>query len=491
MAKLLLKVTHGDLYSFFDSGELTEFLMGSKRCQLTVKASHVEPYHIKFTQVGDAWYAEDLSALSGVKIGHRSLGTKPYKLHEGDELKIYPPKAEGKKPSVVLSVIPDIKGRYDASKMTSINLSSKREFVLGRDEGCDIVVNNPLVEARHCRFIYSEDGVFVEDLKTISGTFVNNKKTRTARLSSYDRISVAGAAFIFYDNKLLSSKSASGIEIEAQRIVKEVALPKNRLKTVRLLDNVNMRINAGEFVAIVGGSGAGKSTLMDCLTGVRPATDGKILYDGNDYYENINSYRSVVGIVPQRDIMHDDLTLEQGLEYTARLRMRSAVTKQDIKERVKAAIADVKLTGKEHLKISRLSGGQKKRVSIAMELLADPKVIFLDEPTSGLSPDLDSELMELLKDLSSKGRTIVVITHSMDNIDKCSRVAFLGKGGRLCYFGEPGKMFSAFNVSSYSKLFALLSREEKAEYYAHKYRKMNGFEESAGESKKRTTGEAK
>src|SRR5699024_6404481 len=111
---------------------------------------------------------------------------------------------------------------------------------------------------------------------------------------------------------------------------------------------------------------------------------------------------------------------------------RADLSKEELKARVAAAIADVHLQGKEHLRISSLSGGQRKRASIAMELLSDPKAIFLDEPTSGLSPDLDLEMMELLKDLSKKGRTIVVVTHAMENLDKCDRVAFLGRGGRLC-----------------------------------------------------------
>ena len=148
-----------------------------------------------------------------------------------------------------------------------------------------------------------------------------------------------------------------------------------------------------KYIIYAGVNGAGKSTLLDCVNGMRPATDGKIYYDSNDYYENMNSYKGVVGYVPQRDILHDDLTVFDALRYTARLRIRARLPKEELNARVAAAIADVRLQGKEKLRISALSGGQKKRVSIAMELLSDPKVIFLDEPTSGLSPDLDMEIM--------------------------------------------------------------------------------------------------
>ena len=243
------------------------------------------------------------------------------------------------------------------------------------------------------------------------------------------------------------------------------------------MNDVSFRIEAGSFVAIVGGSGAGKSTVLDCINGIRPATGGKIYYDTNDYYENINSYKGVIGCVPQRDVMHDDLTVEDALYFTALLRMRSSMKKNEVMEWVYKAIEDVKLEGRETLKISSLSGGQKKRVSIAMELLSDPKVIFLDEPTSGLSPDLDLEMMDLLKELSKKGRTIVVVTHAMENLDKCDKVAFLGCGGRLCYYGKQADVFRYFNKKSYSRIFASLTDEETCKAFEARYKNGEYYKE--------------
>ena len=132
---------------------------------------------------------------------------------------------------------------------------------------------------------------------------------------------------------------------------------KNARGKISLVTGVSFRIEAGEFVAVVGGSGAGKSTLLDCINGMRPATGGKIYYDTNDYYENMNSYKGVVGYVPQKDILHDDLPLEKALFYTARLRIRADLSKEETLKRVREAIADVKLTGKERLRVSALSGG--------------------------------------------------------------------------------------------------------------------------------------
>ena len=241
------------------------------------------------------------------------------------------------------------------------------------------------------------------------------------------------------------------------------------------MSDVSFSVKAGDFVAIVGGSGAGKSTILDCINGLRPATRGRIFYDTNDYYDNINSYKGVIGYVPQRDVMHDDLSVEEGLYYTALIRMRTDLKREEVRARVAEAIEDVKLTGKEKLRISSLSGGQRKRVSIAMELLSDPKVIFLDEPTSGLSPDLDLEMMALLKELAAKGRTIVVITHAMENLDKCDKIAFLGKGGRLCYYGSHEGVFRYFNRKSYSRIFAALTEEKNCRQYEKKYRSTESY----------------
>ena len=330
-------------------------------------------------------------------------------------------------------------------------------------------MDNPLVSEKHFFIVFDGENCFIEDAHSVGGTYVNNKKIKRRKLSDYDRISIPAAAYIFYGNKLLYSTAAGGIRIDAVNVSKKVP-DRNARGKISLVTNVSFRIGAGEFVAIVGGSGAGKSTLLDCVNGLRPATDGKIYYDSNDYYENMNSYKGVIGYVPQKDILHDDLTVFDALRYTARLRIRARLPKEELNARVAAAVADVRLQGKEKLRISRLSGGQKKRVSIAMELLSDPKIIFLDEPTSGLSPDLDMEMMDLLKELAAKGRTVVIVTHAMENLDKCDKVAFLGRGGRLCCFGEAAGAMRWFNRRSYSRIFASLSDEETSEAFAAKYR---------------------
>ncbi len=468
MKNIILKIREGDLFRFIDSEERTLLTIGSKRsADICIRSTFVQEEQAKLLLKNGVWYAQDLTAEDGKC--ELLLGKKPFKkpILRIDGTLILRRKGE-KKDGVIaeISLVRQIRPSKNAS---AFDLTQKTITVIGSGTKSDIVVANPLVSERHCFIVFDGQDCFIEDAHSLRGTYINNRKIKRSKLSDYDRISIPGAAYIYYKNKLLCSTSPAGIQIDAADVCKEVS-DKNRRGKVSLVTHVSMRIGAGEFVAIVGGSGAGKSTTLDCINGMRPATSGKIYYDTNDYYENMNSYKSVIGYVPQRDIMHDDLTVEKALYYTAQLRTRADISKEEIGRRVQEALADVRLEGKEKLRISALSGGQKKRVSIAMELLSDPKVIFLDEPTSGLSPDLDLEMMDLLRELSRKGRTIVIITHAMDNLDKCDKVAFLGKGGRLCYYGNIAGAFRWFNKRSYSRIFAALGEEQTSEQFAAKYR---------------------
>ena len=167
--------------------------------------------------------------------------------------------------------------------------------------------------------------------------------------------------------------------------------------------------------------------------------------------------------------MHDHLTVEQSLSYTARLRIAHDTTRGEIQAAVAHAIRAVDLTGREKTMICKLSGGQKKRVSIAMELLASPRLLVLDEPTSGLSPDLDRSMMELCRRLSHENCTVIMVTHNMSNINLCDRVGFLGTGGVLCYYGPPETLDRYFDVALTSDIFEKLHDPEQVEYYRRKY----------------------
>ena len=231
----------------------------------------------------------------------------------------------------------------------------------------------------------------------------------------------------------------------------------------------NFEYDRNKNVVVVGGSGTGKSSLLGCITGASPCTSGSVCFDGIDTRGNRNAFDAVLGYVPQKDIMHDELTVEQSLTYTAKLRIARDATRTEIKAAVAHAIEAVDLGGREKTMIANLSGGQKKRVSIAMELLASPRLLILDEPTSGLSPDLDRSMMELCRKLSHENCTVLMVTHNMSNINLCDKIAFLGTGGVLCYYGSPEAMDEYFDVELTSDIFEKLHDPEQVEYYRRKY----------------------
>lgn len=481
-----LKLITKDGYQFFGSENKKEFTFGKKRSNDIVgKLKMISPVQLKFECQPKFWTVENVGDDLGITFNNKIFKRHAVKkLSAGDVVMMCD--EEDRENFVILEVMREIKSQpiMNADKKRTIPLLGKNEFIIGRDENCDIVLDSPLAAKRHARIIFDGENHFIEDLKTENGTYVNNKKIKRTALNDEDRIEVPSAAYIYYDNKLLSSKCENGIEVDLVGITKDVPDRAQKKKTVRLVDNVSMRIEMGGFVGIVGGSGAGKSTLLDCINGRRPGTGGSVYYDTNDFYQNMYCYQPVIGYVPQKDILHENLPLFDSLCFTASMRIRNGITQKEITEIVNKVIREVKLEGKEHLKISMLSGGQKKRVSIAMELLSNPKIIFLDEPTSGLSPDLDLEIMSLLKDLSKKGRTIILITHSMDNISLCDKIAFLGRNGRLCFYDSPEKIKTYFKTQDFSKIFYKLGDDDTAEEYAAKYRSTDYYKELMATYKK-------
>jgi ABC-type multidrug transport system ATPase subunit len=230
-------------------------------------------------------------------------------------------------------------------------------------------------------------------------------------------------------------------------------VPRNKL----ILQDIDLTINPGEFVALVGGSGAGKSTLLKALNGYEPATLGQILIDGEPLYPRLDLYRTQMGYVPQDDIIHRVLPVRLALWYAARLRLPDA-RKPEIEARIQAALKSVDMLEHAGKPVRILSGGQRKRVSIAVELLAHPALFFLDEPTSGLDPGLEKKMMYDLARLADEGRSVVLVTHATANIDQCDQVAFLADG-RLVFYGSPDDALQFYNVRDFADIYLKLSQE--------------------------------
>jgi ABC-type multidrug transport system ATPase subunit len=224
----------------------------------------------------------------------------------------------------------------------------------------------------------------------------------------------------------------------------------------RLLDDVSFAVRAGQLVAVIGPSGAGKSTLLGALTGLRPAGSGQVTWDGRDLYEEYDHLRYLIGLVPQEDVLHRQLTVRRALDFAARLRLPPDTSAAERDERVRRVLAEVQLSAQIDQRIDSLSGGQRKRTSIALELLTAPQLLFLDEPTSGLDAGLDRQVMDGLRDLADAGRVVLVVTHSVLALDRCDRVLLLAPGGRVAFFGPPERLLPFFGVPDYPAVFVAL-----------------------------------
>ena len=236
-----------------------------------------------------------------------------------------------------------------------------------------------------------------------------------------------------------------------------------------------MSIQPGEFVALVGVSGAGKSTLLDALNGFRPATGGAVLVNGVDLYQNFDAYRTELGYVPQDDIIHRELTVYKALDYAAQLRMTADTTPAERHRRIMEVLDELDLSERRDVPIHRLSGGQRKRVSIGVELLTKPSLFFLDEATSGLDPGTEAQMMRLLRKLADQGRTIILITHATKNVMICDKVIFLAKGGRLAYYGPPEEALEYFSVQEFDQIYERLESERSPEEWESRYRQSTQY----------------
>ncbi len=248
-----------------------------------------------------------------------------------------------------------------------------------------------------------------------------------------------------------------------------------------LLNDVSFSIEPAEMVAIVGGSGAGKTTLLNALAGVAPPTSGQVRYDGRDYYENIDEFRHSLGYVPQDDIIHRDLPLETTLRYSAHLRLPADSSPTEKEMAVQDALNVLGLAERSALPVKALSGGQRKRASIGVELLTRPRIFFLDEPTSGLDPATSAELMRLLRGLANDGCTVVLTTHVTQDIGVCDKVVFLARDGHLAFYGPPRRALEYFEASAFDEIYLRIAEDEPT-IWSGRYRSSSDFPGPAHES---------
>ncbi|MBX3167619.1 MAG: ATP-binding cassette domain-containing protein [Candidatus Eremiobacteraeota bacterium] len=338
---------------------------------------------------------------------------------------------------------------------------------IGRNPDCDLVLDSPLVSRYHAELELNGSGAWLRDLDSANGTFVGGQRVSQAQLRSGQGLYLANVHLLFDGQKLSEdgAHSAVGIEVEDVSFRPPTA---NRM----LLDHIRFSVRPGQFVALVGTSGAGKSTLMSLLLGQQAPTQGAVLINGQSAYAHQEQFRHLIGFVPQDDIVHRVLPVEAALDYAARLRLPADTSLEERQRRVEIAMTTMELGHRREVAISRLSGGERKRVSMAAELLTEPSLLFLDEPTSGLDPGMEKKTMQLLSRLCRQGRTVVLITHATQNIVLCDQVALLAPGGRLVYYGPPRDALEFFEVPDFAEIYLEIGSLESGLTWQKRFNKL-------------------
>jgi ABC-type multidrug transport system ATPase subunit len=342
------------------------------------------------------------------------------------------------------SAFPEMAGEL----VPSIPLRCGR-LTFGRGAQADVVLSDQTLEPHHAVLEYGSAGCYLADQETAAGTFVNGKNIRRVQLQPGDLIHLGTYLFCFKGSHLLWVRQPASPRLAA------IGLSQTTPEGVQLLDGVTMVFQPGEFIGLLGPSGAGKTTLLDALNGFRPAQTGRVFLGGEALYENFERLCQVIGYVPQNDLVHPELTSRQALDYVGRLRLPE-LGSVERENRVAETLELLDLIERADVPIGKLSGGQRKRASVGVELLCKPAVLFLDEPTSGLDPGNEAKLMRTLHELAALGKTIVCTTHTMENVERFDKIAVLAPGGKLVFFGPPQDALEFFGIQEYLDLFERL-----------------------------------
>lgn len=333
--------------------------------------------------------------------------------------------------------------------------------VLGRGSASEYRLDHPQVSRRHALLERRGDAFWIEDLGSSNGTFVEGVRlTAPRRLEPSQRIEVGPWSLVFEGERLVRRAPEGALRLVAQGLRR--GLPGGEAAEL-LLDDVSLVAEPGELLVVLGPSGAGKSTLMGALSARRPADRGRVLLDDLDLYANFEALKHGIAYVPQRELLHPDLTLTEALTATARLRLPGDTPPEELAARVHAALARVDLARQAQVRVGELSGGQRKRAGLASETLAEPHLLLVDEVTSGLDEQADWDMMRLLRRLAERGRTVVCVTHNLSNVEEFAhKVAVLARGGVLAFLGTPGEAREYFEVEHLGEIYGRLARHEGA-----------------------------
>ncbi|MDO6567366.1 ATP-binding cassette domain-containing protein [Alteromonas sp. 1_MG-2023] len=335
------------------------------------------------------------------------------------------------------------------------------QVLIGRSYDCNYVIDSLQASRKHALLTLSDNRITLKDLDTTNGTFVNGERIAgSVHITATDEITIGTTTFAIQTGTV-----ALKYAIVADNIEKVYA------KGIVGLNTMSLKIPSQQFIALMGPSGCGKSTLLKGLNGANPITSGAITVQGLKLNNsNYNTLKKYIGYVPQDDIVHGELSVEKTLFYAAKLRISDDVTKQEIKDKISTVLASLNLDTDaiRKSKVSDLSGGQRKRVSIAVELLNDPKILFLDEPTSPLDPETIEDFLSCIRRLVSKGQTVIMVTHKPSDLDYVDQVIFLSKGGYQTYYGDKNQLLNHFGKDNIIEVYSMMKNPNQGkQWYEH------------------------
>ena len=421
----------------------------AESCEIRIESPYVSGRHCRLERDSTGWTLEDLGSKNGTFVNGLPLrGKTPVQPTDTITLGRSVPMPWPSLPApqavaparVTAAPQPVVQPTFKSVRLPPVGKS----IVIGRGADCDVVLDFPMVSSRHASIEHIDGGWLVRDLGSTNGTYVAGKRiTAAVEVRAGDVVGLGSYRLTLGTDgrSLLEQDRRGSAVIEAAHVSVDIS-------GRRLIGEVSLVVGPGELVGIMGPSGAGKSTLLAALVGSQQPAEGRVQIGGTDLHARFDELRGQVGYVPQDDIMHADLTVTQALWYSARLRLPRDFSDKEIRERIAKVIEQLGLGGTEHTRIGSaerrgISGGQRKRVNVAMELITDPPILVLDEPTSGLSSIDALSLIRLLRQLADGGKTIVLTIHQpsveilkvMDGIAVIAKDESTNNIGTLAWYG--------------------------------------------------------
>jgi ABC-type multidrug transport system ATPase subunit/pSer/pThr/pTyr-binding forkhead associated (FHA) protein len=432
--------------------ENDSIVIGRGNSDVIIESGYISKAHCKIYVKRNNLYIEDLDSTNGTYINERRIEKyNPYIITPYDDIKLT------KSGLVKIKVYKKEKGEI---------------IRIGRAEDNDIVIKLPTISRYHARIIKEGGKLYIEDLGSTNGTFVNGKRV-------YGKVEILPGSKISLGSYILEVQTPEKF-IHSSLIEKGIELIgiglSYYIKNKPILENVDFFAKSGELIGIIGPSGGGKTTLLTALAGYLPKSKGSVILNGEDLYENFDSLCINIGYAPQDDIVHSELTVFQSLYYTAKLRLPEDTKEGERVERIEKVLKELGISHIKNIQIGSpekktISGGERKRVNIAQELISDPPILFLDEPATGLDPHWKKDVVEHLRKLADSGKIVIAVTHDIK--DKVSASYFdkiiLIAGGKEIYFGPSNELFTFFGKDDIADIFKEMNEPSKREEWYKKF----------------------